>query len=74
MCRRARNAFEAIRKSVDLLQDFPFTCCKAFPDNPFLREMVIHLWHSGYVPLFEIEAEGMVTVLAVRHQMEEDYH
>ena len=70
----ARNALEAIRKSVDLLQDFPFTCRKVSPDNPFLREMVISYGAGGYVALFEIEAEGMVTILAVRHQREEDYH
>ena len=70
----ARNALEAIRKSVSLLQDFPFTCRKVSPDNPFLREMVISYGAGGYVALFEIEAEGMVTILAVRHQREEDYY
>lgn len=70
----ARRALDAIRKSMDLLQDFPFTCRKASPDNPFLREMVIGFGEGGYVALFEIEAENMVTILAVRHQREEDYH
>ena len=70
----ARNALEAIRKSVSLLQDFPFTCRKVSPDNPFLREMVISYGAGGYVALFEIEAEGLVTILAVRHQREGDYH
>jgi plasmid stabilization system protein ParE len=70
----AHSALEAIRKSISLLQDFPFTCRKASPDNPFLREMVISFWNGGYVALFEIEADNVVTVLAVRHQREEDYH
>jgi plasmid stabilization system protein ParE len=70
----ARRALDAIRKSIDLLQDFPFTCRKASPDNPFLREMLIGFGDGGYVALFEIEAENMVTILAVRHQREEDYH
>jgi plasmid stabilization system protein ParE len=70
----ARNALEAIRKSINLLQDFPFTCRKASPDNPFLREMVIPYGAGGYVALFEIEAARTVTILAVRHQREEDYH
>ena len=70
----ARRALDAIRKSIDLLQDFPFTCRKASPDNPFLREMVIGFGDGGYVALFEIEAENTVTILAVRHQREEDYH
>ena len=70
----ARRALDAIRKSVDLLQDFPFTCRKASPDNPFLREMVIGFKDGGYVALFEIESENIVTILVVRHQREEDYH
>ena len=70
----ARRALDAIRKSIDLLQNFPFTCRKASPDNPFLREMVIGFGDGGYVALFEIEAESIVTVLAVRHQREEDYY
>ena len=70
----ARRALDAIRKSIDLLQYFPFTCRKASPDNPFLREMVIGFGDGGYVALFEIESENIVTILAVRHQREEDYH
>ena len=70
----ANSAFEAIRKSIDLLQDFPFTCRKASPENPFLREMVISFKAGGYVALFEIEADSVVTILAVRHQREEDYY
>ena len=70
----ARRALDAIRKSIDLLQDFPFTCRKASPDNPFLREMVIGFGEGGYVALFEIESESIVTILAVRHHREEDYH
>lgn len=70
----ARSALEAIRKSIGLLQDFPFTCRKASADSPFLREMVIPFGVGGYVALFEIEAEKFITILAVRHQREDDYH
>ncbi|KIH76861.1 Plasmid stabilization system protein ParE [Geoalkalibacter ferrihydriticus] len=70
----ARRALEAIRKGMDFLQDFPFTCRKATPENPFLREMIISFGAGGYVVLFEIEDEKTVTILAVRHQREEDYH
>jgi plasmid stabilization system protein ParE len=70
----ARNALESINKSIDLLQSFPFTCRKASPDNPFLREMVISFGGGGYVALFEIEDENTMTILAVRHQREEDYY
>ena len=70
----ARSALEAIKKSIALLQDFPFTCRKASADSPFLREMVIPFGAGGYVALFEIEEDKFVTILAVRHQREEDYH
>jgi plasmid stabilization system protein ParE len=67
---RARNK---IAKGVELLKDFPFTCRKASPDSPFLRELVISVGSSGYVLLFEIEDATTVTILAVRHQREDDY-
>ena len=70
----ARRAREAIGKSVELLREFPFTCRKAVPENPFLRELVIPFGAAGYVALFEIEDDETVTILAVRHQLEEDYH
>ena len=70
----ARNALEAIEKSVNFLQDFPFTCRKATPETPLLREMIIPFGSKGYVVLFEIEDNETVTILAVRHQQEEDYH
>lgn len=69
----AAKAREAIGKSIEFLQEFPFTCRKAVPDNPFLREMVIPFGAAGYVALFEIENNETVTTLAIRHQREEDY-
>lgn len=70
----ARRAKDAITKGMEFLKDFPFACRKAMPDNPFLREMLISFGHSGYVVLFEIEDKKTVTILAIRHQREEDYH
>lgn len=74
----ARRALAAISKSMELLENFPFTCRKAqtgqIPNSPFLRELVISFGASGYVALFEIENDTVVTVLAVRHQRESDYH
>lgn len=70
----AEQALSALKKAVDLLRDFPFSCRKAVADNPFLRELLIPFGHSGYVVLFEIESEHRVTVLVVRHQREDDYH
>ncbi|MCD6320119.1 MAG: type II toxin-antitoxin system RelE/ParE family toxin [Candidatus Desulfofervidaceae bacterium] len=70
----ARKAREAIGKGMEFLQEFPFACRKVISDNPFLREFLISFGQSGYVALFEIENQQTVTILAVRHQREEDYH
>jgi plasmid stabilization system protein ParE len=70
----AERALQAIEKATGLLQDFPFTCRKVTPDNPFLRELLIPFGAAGYVALFEIEDSETVTILAVRHQREDDYH
>lgn len=69
----AERARAAIAQAISLLQSFPFTCRKALPDTPFLRELVIEFGRSGYVALYEIEAPEIVTVLAVRHQREGDF-
>lgn len=70
----ARKALDAIKKGTDFLQDFPFTCRKVTPEYPLLREMIIPFGSRGYVVLFEIEDKTTVTIIAVRHQREEDYH
>ena len=70
----ARRARDAIAKTVEFLQDFPFSCRKADDTNPFVRELLIPFGSAGYVVLFEIEDPSTVTILAIRHQREEDYH
>lgn len=71
----AKRALGAIEKSFALLECSPFSCRKAWPgDRPLLRELVIPFGSAGYVALFEIDGPGHVTILAVRHQREEDYH
>lgn len=68
----AERALEAIRNAIVLLETSPFSCRKASPHDSFLRELIIGFGASGYVALFEIEDARTVTVLAVRHQREED--
>jgi len=70
----AEHARKTIAASVQLLQQFPFTCRKAVAENAFLRELVISFGSAGYVALFEIEDKETVTIIAVRHQREDDYH
>ena len=69
----AEYALQSITNAVDLLKMFPFTCRKAQADNPFLRELIIPFGSNGYVALFEIEENNIVTILAMRHQREDDY-
>lgn len=69
----AEHALDAINKAIELLESFPFTCRKSHADTPFLRELVISFGASGYVALFEIEENNIVTILAVRHQREDDF-
>lgn len=69
----AERARVAIEQAFGFLETFPFACRKASPDHPFLREMVIEFGQSGYVALFEIEDADTVTILAVRHQREDDF-
>ena len=72
----ARNAEKAIAKAIKFLAIFPFSCRKAegSAGNPFLRELLIPFGNAGYVALFEIADAHTVTILAIRHQREEDYH
>ena len=70
----AERALDAIRNGITLLETSPFSCRKATDGNTFLRELVIAFGAHGYVALFEIEDDKTVTVLAVRHQREDDYH
>jgi len=70
----ARRARETIAKGLQLLQDFPFAGRKANEVDPTLRELVIPLGSAGYVALFRIVDNATVSILAVRHQREDDYH
>jgi plasmid stabilization system protein ParE len=69
----AERALDVIDRAWTLLEEFPFSCRKAEDSNPFVREIVIPFGSAGYVALFEIENQQTVTVLAVRHQREDDY-
>ena len=70
----ADRALDTIDKAWQLLEEFPFSCRRADDPDPFLRELVIPFGTSGYVALFDIENDEVITVLAVRHQLEDDYH
>lgn len=78
---RTAEDFDAAQLAVDVIRDAvernlsrtPFAYRKA-GDSPFLRELLIPFRRAGYVALYEIDDAAHVTVLAVRHQREDDYH
>ncbi len=70
----AERALDAIKAGIELLQFSPYSCRKVLANNPFLRELIISFGSAGYVALFEIEPDNIVTLIAFRHQREDDYH
>ena len=72
----AARALEEIEQSYLVLERHPYTCRKASVTefSATMRELVIPFGSSGYVVLFEITDASTVTMLAVRHQRESDYH
>ena len=70
----AQLALDTIKAQVENhLTRTPFIFRKA-GESPFLRELVIPFRSAGYVALYEIEGGTIVNILAVRHQLEDDYH
>jgi plasmid stabilization system protein ParE len=70
----AERAFDAMQKAMKVLEDFPFVGRRVSGDSVFARELLVPFGSSGYVLLYEVENDETVTILAVRHQREEDYH
>lgn len=68
--RAARRSMVAIQRAFDGL--FPFSHRKMGPDDPTLREIIIPFGNSGYVASFRIR-DDEVRILAIRHQIEDDY-
>lgn len=68
----ARRALGAIRNAIRILEQFPFNGRIADEDNPMVRELVIPFGSAGYVALYAVRGE-MITILAIRHQFEDDY-
>ena len=71
----AERALSAIAHAFKLLPYSQSSCRKALLcSNPRTRELVIPFGRAGHVALFEIEDGQTVTVAAIRHQREDDYH
>ncbi len=71
----ADKALEHIYANFRILEISPHSCRKAASvDGKVLRELIIKFGRSGYVALFEITSEELVSILAIKHQRESDYH
>jgi plasmid stabilization system protein ParE len=70
----AERSCGALQKAIKFLEDFPSSCRKARGQSSFRREMVVSSGFAGRVALFGTEDSRSVTVVAVRHHREEDYH
>lgn len=69
-------SIQALRQAVETqLSSIPWSFRKAGQGSRTTRrELVVPAGASGYVGLYEIESASRVQVLAVRHQLEQDYH
>ncbi len=68
----AEKALGAIRSGLSLSAFSPFACRKVASHLPRHRELVIPFGNAGYVALFEIDDAKTVTIIAIRHQREQD--
>ena len=59
--------------STAVLESSTFACRKA-AIRPFLRELEIPFGSTGSVALLETVDSRTVTIGAIRHQREDDYH
>lgn len=70
--RHAARIIDTLDVAIELLAATPFVGRKAAGDAS-LRELVIGFGSGGFVALYEVEDGDVLTVLAVRHQREDDY-
>jgi plasmid stabilization system protein ParE len=70
----AQQAVDAIQAAIHgQLARTPYSFRKAAMSST-RRELIIPFGATGYVALYEIAGPSSVQVLAVRHQLEDDYH
>jgi plasmid stabilization system protein ParE len=65
----------AIRDAVEVVKRLPFVGRPAREqDEVTLRELIVPFGRTGYVVLYRVGPGARVSVLAVRHQLEERFH
>ncbi len=72
----AKSAARALAVAFRSLAQLPFASRVATGTrmDPTLRELVVPFRGAGYLLLFRVTDGRTVSVLAVRHQQEDDYH
>jgi len=71
---RVQETIDELRLAIEVqLARAPFNYRK-FGSDPLRRELVVPVGATGYVALHDIQPPSQVPVLAVRHQLEDDYH
>ena len=69
----ALRAVETIEAAFSSLRAFP-QMCECLEEDASLRELVIEFGNSGYLALYHFdEMRDTVIVLAIKHQLEDDY-
>ena len=70
------TSIQALRQAVERpLSSMPWSFRKAGSGSRTTRrELVVPAGAAGYVASYEIESATRIPVLAVRHQLEQDYH
>lgn len=69
----SKKASAAIRLAIRGLSQHPESC-RVVPENTALRELIIPFGDSGYIVLYEYSPEtGIVILLTIKHQKEDDY-
>jgi plasmid stabilization system protein ParE len=73
---RAQQVIDVLRQAVDgQLAMTPFSFRKAGSGRRSTRrELIVPSGALGYVALYEIAGPADIVVLAIRHQLEQDYH
>lgn len=71
----SERAIAAVESAAQLhLSRTPFIYRKAAHGGGLRRELIVPFGASGYVMLYEIADPGTVVILAIRHQLAQDYH
>jgi len=71
---RVQDTIDELRLAIEVqLARAPFNYRKAGSD-PLSRELIVPVGATGYVVLYDIRPPSQVLVIALRHQLEDDYH